>query len=68
MAASTPWGLTWRRRSDDSARRDFWCRRDAVGLYLARVPAYNAQDFMALEQSSFAPLLKDLTFAGTPAR
>ena len=33
-----------------------------VGLYLARVPAYNAQDFMALEQSSFAPLLKDLTF------
>ena len=33
-----------------------------VGIYLARVPAYNAQDFMALEQSSFAPLLKDLTF------
>ena len=33
-----------------------------VGIYLARVPAYNAQDFKALEQSSFAPLLKDLTF------
>src|SRR6185436_715643 len=33
-----------------------------VGLYLARVPAYNAQDFEALERSSFAPLLKDLTF------
>jgi FlaA1/EpsC-like NDP-sugar epimerase len=33
-----------------------------VGIYLARVPAYNAQDFQALEQSAFAPLLKDLTF------
>ena len=33
-----------------------------VGIYLARVPAYDAQDFKALERSSFAPLLKDLTF------
>ena len=33
-----------------------------VGIYLARVAAYNAQDFKALERSSFAPLLKDLTF------
>ena len=33
-----------------------------VGIYLAWVPAYNAQDFKALERSSFAPLLKDLTF------
>jgi len=33
-----------------------------LGLYLARVRAYNAEDFQALEQSSFAPLLKDLTF------
>ena len=33
-----------------------------VGIYLARVPAYNAQDFAALQSSSFAPLLKDLTF------
>ena len=33
-----------------------------VGIYLARVPAYNAQDFMALQKSSFAPFLKDLTF------
>jgi len=33
-----------------------------IGIYLARVPAYNAQDFAALESSSFAPLLKDLTF------
>jgi len=33
-----------------------------VGIYLARVPAYHAQDFKALERSSFAPLLKDLTF------
>jgi UDP-GlcNAc:undecaprenyl-phosphate GlcNAc-1-phosphate transferase len=33
-----------------------------VGIYLARVPAYNARDFEALERSSFAPLLKDLTF------
>jgi UDP-GlcNAc:undecaprenyl-phosphate/decaprenyl-phosphate GlcNAc-1-phosphate transferase len=33
-----------------------------VGIYLARVPAYNAEDFVALQKSSFAPLLKDLTF------
>jgi UDP-GlcNAc:undecaprenyl-phosphate GlcNAc-1-phosphate transferase len=33
-----------------------------MGIYLARVPAYDAQDFKALERSSFAPLLKDLTF------
>jgi len=33
-----------------------------LGIYLARVPAYNAQDFVALQKSSFAPLLKDLTF------
>ncbi|MGE0391931.1 MAG: hypothetical protein AB7I25_01545 [Vicinamibacterales bacterium] len=33
-----------------------------LGVYLARVPAYNAQDFSALEKSSYAPLIKDLTF------
>ncbi|MBM3817577.1 MAG: hypothetical protein FJW14_00975 [Acidimicrobiia bacterium] len=33
-----------------------------IGVYLARVPAYNAQDFQALQKSSFAPFLKDLTF------
>jgi UDP-GlcNAc:undecaprenyl-phosphate GlcNAc-1-phosphate transferase len=33
-----------------------------VGVYLARVPAYNAQDFVALQKSSFAPFLKDLAF------
>jgi UDP-GlcNAc:undecaprenyl-phosphate GlcNAc-1-phosphate transferase len=33
-----------------------------IGIYLARVPAYNAQDFVALQKSSFAPLLKDLAF------
>lgn len=33
-----------------------------IGIYLARVPAYNAEDFIALQKSSFAPLLKDLTF------
>lgn len=32
------------------------------GLYLARVPAYDAEDFLALQKSSFAPFLKDLTF------
>jgi UDP-GlcNAc:undecaprenyl-phosphate GlcNAc-1-phosphate transferase len=32
------------------------------GIYLARVPAYNAEDFVALQKSSFAPFLKDLTF------
>ena len=33
-----------------------------VGIYLARVPAYDAEDFIALQKSSFAPFLKDLTF------
>lgn len=33
-----------------------------LGIYLARVPAYNAADFLALQKSSFAPFLKDLTF------
>ena len=33
-----------------------------LGIYLARVPGYNAEDFVALQKSSFAPLLKDLTF------
>src|SRR6187399_3177685 len=33
-----------------------------IGIYLARVPAYNAQDFVALQKSSFAPFLKDLAF------
>jgi UDP-GlcNAc:undecaprenyl-phosphate GlcNAc-1-phosphate transferase len=33
-----------------------------LGIYLARVPAYNAQDFVALQKSSFAPFLKDLAF------
>ena len=33
-----------------------------IGIYLARVPAYNAEDFMALQKSSFAPFLKDLAF------
>jgi UDP-GlcNAc:undecaprenyl-phosphate GlcNAc-1-phosphate transferase len=32
------------------------------GLYLARVPAYDAKDFAALQKSSFAPFLKDLAF------
>jgi UDP-GlcNAc:undecaprenyl-phosphate GlcNAc-1-phosphate transferase len=31
-------------------------------LYLARVPAYAGQDFKALQNASFAPLLSDLTF------
>ena len=33
-----------------------------VGIYLARVPAYNAEDFVALQKSSFAPFLRDLAF------
>jgi len=33
-----------------------------IGVYLARVPAYNAEDFKALQKSSFAPFLKDLAF------
>jgi UDP-GlcNAc:undecaprenyl-phosphate GlcNAc-1-phosphate transferase len=33
-----------------------------VGTYLARVPAYDGQDFQALQKASFAPFLRDLTF------
>ena len=33
-----------------------------IGIHLARVPAYSAGDFTALNRSPFAPLLKDLTF------
>ena len=33
-----------------------------LGIYLARVPAYEADDFIALQKSSFAPFLKDLAF------
>jgi UDP-GlcNAc:undecaprenyl-phosphate GlcNAc-1-phosphate transferase len=33
-----------------------------LGIYLARVPAYNADDFIALQKSTFAPFLKDLAF------
>ena len=33
-----------------------------VGIYLARVPAYDAEDFIALQKSSFAPFLQDLAF------
>ena len=33
-----------------------------LGIFLARVPAYNAEDFQALQKSSFAPFLKDLAF------
>ncbi len=33
-----------------------------VGIYLARVPAYESDDFLALQKTSFAPFLKDLAF------
>jgi UDP-GlcNAc:undecaprenyl-phosphate GlcNAc-1-phosphate transferase len=33
-----------------------------LGIYLARVPAYKAEDFKALQKSSFAPFLKELAF------
>jgi FlaA1/EpsC-like NDP-sugar epimerase len=33
-----------------------------LGIFLARVPAYNSEDFIALQKSSFAPFLKDLAF------
>jgi UDP-GlcNAc:undecaprenyl-phosphate GlcNAc-1-phosphate transferase len=32
-----------------------------LGLYLARLPAYDGQDFSALQNAPFAPLLADLT-------
>ena len=33
-----------------------------LGIYLARIPAYDAEEFIALQKSSFAPFLKDLAF------
>jgi len=33
-----------------------------LGVFLARVPAYNSEAFAALQKSSFAPFLKDLAF------
>lgn len=33
-----------------------------IGVYLARVRAYDAEDFDALKRSSFAPFLRHLTF------
>ncbi|MEI6666614.1 MAG: hypothetical protein WCP29_00555 [Acidobacteriota bacterium] len=32
------------------------------GVYLARVPAYDGEDFQALQKASFAPFLRDITF------
>ena len=33
-----------------------------LGVYLARVRAYSTQDFSAIAESTYAPLIKDLTF------
>lgn len=33
-----------------------------LGIRLARVPAYDGEDFRALQKASFAPFLRDLTF------
>ena len=33
-----------------------------LGVFLARVSAYDAEDFQALQKSTFAPFLKDLAF------
>ena len=33
-----------------------------LGVFLARVRAYNTQDFSAIAQSTYAPLITDLTF------
>jgi UDP-GlcNAc:undecaprenyl-phosphate GlcNAc-1-phosphate transferase len=49
-------------RADDAVRGTFGVIVILIGIYLARVPAYNAQDFIALQKSSFAPFLKDLAF------
>jgi UDP-GlcNAc:undecaprenyl-phosphate/decaprenyl-phosphate GlcNAc-1-phosphate transferase len=32
------------------------------GTYLARIPAYDGEDFKALQKSSFAPFLRDVAF------
>ena len=51
------------RRADAAARGGVRrAARARSGIYLARVPAYDAEDFIALQKSSFAPFLKDLAF------
>ena len=65
VGGMTAWGLQTfsARRADAAARRGVRRdRRSWSAIYLARVPAYNAEDFVALQKSSFAPFLKDLAF------
>ena len=57
------WVLVRRRdRADAAVVAVFGRAVILLGIYLARVPAYNAEDFIALQKSSFAPFLKDLAF------
>jgi UDP-GlcNAc:undecaprenyl-phosphate GlcNAc-1-phosphate transferase len=59
----TAWGLTWGGVEQMlPLAAAFAVVATLVGIYLARVPAYEAQDFQALERSPLAPILKDLTF------
>jgi UDP-GlcNAc:undecaprenyl-phosphate GlcNAc-1-phosphate transferase len=63
IGGSTAWGLSaWSTGEPLLIVALFGVLVVLLGIYLARVPAYNAEDFKALQKSSFAPFLKDLAF------
>ena len=62
VGGGTAWGLQLSGESLLPVAALFGVLVTLLGIYLARVPAYNAEDFAALQKSSFAPFLKDLTF------
>jgi UDP-GlcNAc:undecaprenyl-phosphate GlcNAc-1-phosphate transferase len=60
----TAWGLAWGSVVEPMTPvvAIFAIAVTLLGIYLARVQAYDAKDFVALQKSSFAPFLKDLAF------
>lgn len=63
LGGLTAWALTtWSTVEPMPIVASFAVFVTLIGVYLARVPAYNAEDFKALQKSSFAPFLKDLAF------
>ncbi len=64
LGGATAWGLQWGSLVEPMPPlvAVFGVAVILLGIYLARVPAYNAEDFVALQKSSFAPFLKDLAF------